>query len=155
MYLGLPPLMKAPAGQGAGLHASWWSSSRWCWAFVPRDRDAWRVGLAGVHGWRHARRPDRWKYEYAGRGNSVNPNSVLGKLETFGNKMEESAKKMEAAEKSGDTDAQINAALEGLGTLFGGGKRVDPVGDRRAQAIRARHICAAFPRRAAAPKRPG
>jgi hypothetical protein len=41
--------------------------------------------------------------------------------------MEQAAKKMEAAEKSGDQAAQVGAAMEGLGALFGGGKRVDPV----------------------------
>jgi hypothetical protein len=41
--------------------------------------------------------------------------------------MEESTKKMEAAQKSGDANAQAAAAFEGLGTLLGGGKRVDPV----------------------------
>jgi Yip1-like protein len=58
----------------------------------------------------------------------VDPNSPLGKLESFGKAMEDSAKKMEAAQKSGDANAQASAALEGLGTLFGGGKRVDPIG---------------------------
>jgi hypothetical protein len=58
----------------------------------------------------------------------VDPNSPLGKLESFGKAMDESAKKMEAAQKSGDPNAQVSAALEGLGTLFGGGKRVDPIG---------------------------
>jgi hypothetical protein len=57
----------------------------------------------------------------------VDPNSPLGKLESFGKAMDESAKKMEAAQKSGDPNAQVNAALEGLGTLFGGGRRVDPI----------------------------
>ncbi|HYN09358.1 MAG TPA: Yip1 family protein [Vicinamibacterales bacterium] len=57
----------------------------------------------------------------------VDPNSPLGKLESFGKAMEDSAKKMEAAQKSGDANAQVTAALEGLGTLFGGGKRVNPI----------------------------
>lgn len=57
----------------------------------------------------------------------VDPNSPLGKLESFGKAMDASAKKMEAAQKSGDPNAQVNAALEGLGALFGGGKRYDPV----------------------------
>jgi hypothetical protein len=34
---------------------------------------------------------------------------------------------MEAAQKSGDAKAQTAAAFESLGTLLGGGKRVDPV----------------------------
>src|SRR5690349_6588975 len=41
--------------------------------------------------------------------------------------MEESNKKMEAAQKSGDSQAAANAAMETLGTLLGGGKRVDPL----------------------------
>jgi hypothetical protein len=54
-------------------------------------------------------------------------NSPIGKLQELGNKLEESNKKMGAAQKSGDEKAQVAAAVEGLGTLFGGGKRVDPV----------------------------
>ena len=51
----------------------------------------------------------------------------MGKLEALGRSLEESGKKMEAAEKSGDAAAQTAAAFEGLGTLLGGGKRVEPV----------------------------
>lgn len=53
--------------------------------------------------------------------------SALGKLQALGNKMEESTKKMEAAQKSGDANAQTAAAFESLGTLLGGGKRVEPI----------------------------
>jgi hypothetical protein len=53
--------------------------------------------------------------------------SPLGKLQQMGTKLEESNRKMEAAKASGDQKAQATAALEGLGTLFGGGKRVDPI----------------------------
>jgi hypothetical protein len=55
-------------------------------------------------------------------------NSPLGKLQDLGNKLEESNKKIEAAQKSGDTNAQAAAAIDALGTLLGGGKRVDPIG---------------------------
>ena len=44
-----------------------------------------------------------------------------------GRKLEESGAKMEQAQKSGDTAAGTAAAFEGLGAIFGGGKRVDPV----------------------------
>jgi Yip1 domain len=54
--------------------------------------------------------------------------SAIGKLEALGKKMEESGKKMEAAQKSGDQGAQVAAAMEALGTLTGGGKRVEPMG---------------------------
>ncbi len=53
--------------------------------------------------------------------------SPLGKLQDISKKMEDSARKGEAAAKSGDANAQAAAAVEGLGALFGGGKRVDPI----------------------------
>jgi hypothetical protein len=53
--------------------------------------------------------------------------SPMGKLQQLGTKLEESSKQMEAAQKSGDQNAQAAAAMASLGTLFGGGKRVDPV----------------------------
>jgi hypothetical protein len=64
------------------------------------------------------------------RSNDVqfDKNSAMGKLDALGKKLDESNKKMEAAAKSGDPNAQAAAAIEGLGTLLGGGKRVEPVG---------------------------
>ncbi len=53
--------------------------------------------------------------------------SPMGKLQDLGKKLEESNKKMEAAQKKGDQNATAAAAVETLGTLLGGGKRVDPV----------------------------
>jgi hypothetical protein len=54
-------------------------------------------------------------------------NSPMGKLESLGSKLDESTKKMEAAEKRGDSAGQVSAAMEGLGTLLGGGKHTDPI----------------------------
>jgi Yip1 domain len=54
-------------------------------------------------------------------------NSPLGKLQEFSKAMEESGKKMDAAQKSGDANATAAAAMDTLGTLFGGGKKVDPL----------------------------
>ena len=53
--------------------------------------------------------------------------SPIGKLQALGKQMEASGKKMEAAQKNGDPKEQMAAAMEGLGTLFGGGKRVEPI----------------------------
>jgi hypothetical protein len=53
--------------------------------------------------------------------------SPLGKLQALGKKMDESNRKIEAAQKNGDQGAQVAAAFEGLGTLLGGGRRVDPL----------------------------
>jgi hypothetical protein len=54
-------------------------------------------------------------------------NSAMGKLQDLGKKLEESNKKIDSAQKRGDEKAQVAAAFEGLGTLLGGGKRVDPI----------------------------
>ena len=54
-------------------------------------------------------------------------NSPAGKLDEFSRRMEEAAKKMEAAEKSGDTKKQAEAALGALGAALSGGKGVEPV----------------------------
>jgi MFS family permease len=53
--------------------------------------------------------------------------SPIGKLQQLSTKLEESGKKMEAAKASGDQKAQTAAAMETLGTLLGGGKRVEPI----------------------------
>jgi Yip1-like protein len=55
-------------------------------------------------------------------------NSTLGKLQALGDKLEASNKKIEAAQKAGNQEAVASAAIEGLATLFGGGRRVDPIG---------------------------
>jgi hypothetical protein len=55
-------------------------------------------------------------------------NSPLGQLQQLGEKLEATNKKAEAAEKSGDTNAQVAAAVEGFTTLLGGGRKVDPIG---------------------------
>jgi hypothetical protein len=54
-------------------------------------------------------------------------NSPLGKLQALGDKLEASNKKVEAAQKAGNQEAAASAAIEGLATLFGGGRRVDPI----------------------------
>ena len=54
-------------------------------------------------------------------------NSPVGKLQQLGDKLEQSTKKMEAAQKAGDANGQAAAAFEALGTLLGGGRRVEPM----------------------------
>jgi hypothetical protein len=58
----------------------------------------------------------------------IDKNSTLGKLQEFSKKMEESGKKIDAANRAGDTGAAASAATEALGALLGGGKHVDPIG---------------------------
>jgi hypothetical protein len=53
--------------------------------------------------------------------------SAVGKLDEFSRKMEQANKRMEEAQKSGDPNKQMEAALGALGTALSGGKGVDPV----------------------------
>jgi hypothetical protein len=55
------------------------------------------------------------------------PNSALGKLQQLGEKLDESNKKMEAAQKAGDAQGTAAAAMQGLGALLGGGSHVESV----------------------------
>lgn len=51
-----------------------------------------------------------------------------GKLAQFGKSMEEASKKMEAAQKSGNQEEAMKAAMSGLGAALGGGQAVEAVG---------------------------
>ncbi len=53
--------------------------------------------------------------------------SPIGRLQQLGRDLEESAEQIEDAEESGDPDAQLGAAINALGSLLGGGRRVEPV----------------------------
>src|SRR5262245_37122239 len=52
---------------------------------------------------------------------TVDPNGPLGALAQYASKLEEASKKLEAAQNSGDPDAQSKAFGNALGTVFGGG----------------------------------
>jgi hypothetical protein len=71
----------------------------------------------------------------AARATKPAPDTVLGKLDAFGKKMEESTRKIEEANKKGDTAAAAGAAMEGLATLAGGGSKVEPIAVERLKAF--------------------
>ncbi|MGB0127292.1 MAG: hypothetical protein WBP72_06600, partial [Rhodocyclaceae bacterium] len=56
-------------------------------------------------------------------------------IEAMTRKMEEASKKMEAAQKSGDTAAAAAAAGETLGALMSGGRKGEPVDFRELKAL--------------------
>lgn len=56
-------------------------------------------------------------------------------LEAMTQKMEQAGKKMEAAQKSGDPNAAAAAAGEMLGTVFTGGRKVEPVDFQQLKAM--------------------
>lgn len=56
---------------------------------------------------------------------TVDNDSAMGRLAAFGAKMEQQGKKMEAAERSGDKQAQAAAATAMIGSVMGGGDQVE------------------------------
>ena len=122
LYLGLPRLMKAPADKAAGYTITVVISAIVLYVVIGAV-GASIVGAgalgAGVLGGSVGQR--------TGGEVQFDQNSTLGKLQQLGKAVEESSKKAEAAEKSGDANAAASAALEGLGTLLSGGKHVDPI----------------------------
>ena len=53
--------------------------------------------------------------------------SPMGQMDEFAKKMEAASKKMEEAQKSGDPNKEMEAAMAALGTAMSGGKGVEPV----------------------------
>ncbi len=56
---------------------------------------------------------------------SIDKDSALGKLAAFGEQVEKQSKKLEAAQRSGDANAQAEAASQMLGAVLGGGDTVE------------------------------
>ena len=117
LYLGLPRLMKCPEDRAIPYAVV----TVLCAIVISVVLGAitWMVVGAGAMG--------------AGRmgggaaGMEFAADSPMGQLEALGKQMEESAAKMDAAQKSGDPEAGVAAAMEGLGALLGGGSRVEPI----------------------------
>jgi hypothetical protein len=125
LYLGLPRLMKCPDDKAIGYTVV----VVICGIIVFTCVSFVGAGIAGIGMISSGALSGLTGAPQRGSASEVefDKNSALGKLQELGKKMEESTKKMDAAEKKGDQSAQIAAAVEGLGTLLGGGKRVDPV----------------------------
>ena len=60
---------------------------------------------------------------------------ALGKLEQMAENMEQAGKRMEAAQKSGDSTAQQAALGDALGTMFGGGQKVETLAPDKLKAF--------------------
>jgi hypothetical protein len=128
MYLGLPRLMKSPADKAVAYTATTVVCAivvNVVLFAVSAAVTATTVGIgasgAGIFG------GGPFGGAPASATVTFDPDSPLGKLEQLGKGLEESGRKIEAAERSGDQGAQVAAAVEGLGALLGGGTRVDPV----------------------------
>jgi hypothetical protein len=118
LYLGLSALMKAPQDKAVGYTA-----------VVVVCAIVLSIVIASVGGLlvAPAALVGLGSTSSSSSGPQYPADSAMGKLETLGRKLEESGAKMEQAQKRGDTAAETAAAFEGLGTLLGGGKRVEAV----------------------------
>jgi hypothetical protein len=122
LYLGLPHLMKCPQEKAIGYNAV----VVVCAIVLSVIIGAVGAGIMGVGMFGARGLPG----VTGGRSASVefDKDSPMGKLQAMGKALEENNKKMEAAKKSGDPNAQAAAAMAGLGAVLGGGKKVDPIG---------------------------
>ena len=123
LYLGLPRLMKCPQEKAAVYTGVVVVCAIVLFVVVGTVTAAiGGVGMMATGGYAAAAR--------SGRSSTVtyDKDSALGKLQALGEKLDESNKKAEAAQKAGDQKAAAAASMEGLATLLGGGKRVDPIG---------------------------
>ncbi len=123
LYLGLPRLMKCPQEKAAGYTAVVVVCAI-VLSVVIGATGAAIVG-AGMFG---ARGIPGLAGDHVASSVQFDKDSPMGKLQAMGKAIEESNKKMEAAKKSGDPNAQAAAAMAGLGAMLGGGRHVDPVG---------------------------
>ena len=117
LYLGLPRLMKA-AQDKALPYTVVVIVSAIVVSVVATMMSAMFIGAAGMSSLATASNSSEVQFD---------KNSAMGKLQQIAKAAEESNKKMDAAGKAGDPNAQAAAAIEGLGAILGGGKRVDPV----------------------------
>lgn len=67
----------------------------------------------------------------SGEEPQFDPNSTLGKLQQLGKRAEEASRKMDEAQKSGDTEAQQQAMRDMVGAVLGGGNTVESLAPER------------------------
>jgi hypothetical protein len=124
-YLGLPILMKSPKEKSVGYTVVVILCAIVLYvvigAVVGAVGGAGMLAAGGLKGLSHAggaSTPGQVQFD---------KDSMLGRLQAMGQAAQEQSKKMEEAQKSGDPNAQAQAAMQGLGAILGGGKRVDPI----------------------------
>ncbi len=123
LYLGLPHTMKCPAEKAAGYTAV---------IFVVAIVLSWLVSFAvgGIIGVGGSMRGSAGVSD-SRDGGGFDKDSPLGKLESMARQAEEAGKKMEAAQKSGDANAQREAAGDILSAVAGGGDKVESLAPDR------------------------
>ena len=121
LYLGLQAVMRAPAEKAAGYTAVTVIAGIVIALIVNAIGGALLAfgtvgaGMGMGYGMRH------------GAAVTYDRDSALGRLDEYGKKLDEANKRMEQAQKSGDPNKQMEAAMAAVGTALSGGKGVDPV----------------------------
>ncbi len=121
LYLGLPRLMRCPE-EKAPLYAAVVVICAIVVSFIVTVMGGLIVGTGAI-----GAAALRTVAEGSDSTTATSQTGPVGLLGQLSRSIEESAAKMEAAERSGDTGGQVAAAMEGLGALFGGGRRVEPL----------------------------
>jgi hypothetical protein len=125
MYLGLPKLMKCPEDKAVGYTAVVAICAIVLFILIGLLTSC--IGGAGMLA-TGAMTSNLGNRSSSSSTVTFDKDSAIGKLEAMGKKLEESNKKMDAAQKTGDPRAQMEAATAVLGTLLGGGNSVEPMG---------------------------
>ncbi|MDO8703031.1 MAG: Yip1 family protein [Undibacterium sp.] len=123
LYLGLPVLMKAPQEKAVAYTAVTVICSIVLMMIVMAVVGA-VGGMSGMSGM-HMR----------SGAPSAESSAAMGELAKMGEKMAEAGKRMEDAQKSGDTQAQMNAATEALGAALGGDSKVEVIDIAKLKAL--------------------
>jgi hypothetical protein len=127
LYAGLPHTMKAPPEKAAGYAILSIIAAivvGWVLAAIVASFGFGAMGGMGGHGMFGSRFGGTPTWSDGGSV-TVDGNSALGGLAALGAKAEQARKEMEAAQKSGDTQAQARAAGNLVGAMVGGGQQVE------------------------------
>src|SRR5262249_1514656 len=125
LYLGLPHTMKCPQDKAGGYTAVVVIILIVLW-FVMGAITAAVTGF-GMYG-----RGGSWLgASHDSRETKVDQDSTLGKLEKWSQNVEDASKKMDAAQKSGDQQAQSDAMKTMMGAALGGGDQVESLAPDR------------------------
>lgn len=116
LYLGLPKLMKCPQDKAIGYTAVVVICAIVLSVVV--GSIAGSIGAVGMLGGGALTRGGDVEFD---------ENTPLGQLQQLGQAAEQAGRQMETAQQSGDPNQQAAAAMNALGTLLGGGNRVEPV----------------------------
>jgi hypothetical protein len=126
LYLGLPHTMKCPPEKAGGYTAVVVIILIVLW-FVVGAITAAVTGF-GMYG---PRSGSWFSSSHESRETQFDKDSTLGKLEKWSQNVEDASKKMEAAQKSGDSQAQNDAMKTMMGAALGGGDQVEALAPDR------------------------